>query len=158
MNWHHLLYYSNGKLYWKVSPANRVKIGDEAGNPNKYGYARFAYKGKYYLAHRVIWEMHYGAIPEGMEVDHIDHDRLNNVISNLRLASSSDNSRNMSLRSTNKSGTSGVSWNAARNKWQARVWANGKRIHLGLFETREEAVAVREAANLKHNYHANHGK
>lgn len=158
MNWHHLLCYSNGKLYWKVSPTNRVKVGDEAGNPNKYGYTRFAYKGKYYLAHRVIWEMHYGAIPDGMEVDHIDHDRLNNVISNLRLVSSSDNSRNMSLRSTNKSGTPGVSWNAARNKWQARVWAYGKRIHLGLFETKEEAVAVREAANLKHNYHANHGK
>ena len=158
MVWNDILRYENGKLFWVIPPSTRVKIGDEAGNLNKHGYLRFCYKGKYYLAHRIIWEMHYGAIPAGMEIDHIDHDKVNNLLDNLRLVDSGENSRNMSLRSTNTSGTSGVNWMPANGKWAVRIWANGKRLFLGLYDTKEEAIAVREAANAEHGYHKNHGK
>ena len=92
------------------------------------------------LIHRVIMK------PEkGVEIDHIDGNRLNNQKSNLRFATSSQNKINRGPRKDNKSGFKGVSWHRQRNLWTARVMIDGKYKHLGLFKTPEEAAEAYNA-------------
>lgn len=114
--------------------------------------------GRSHKVHRIIWEMHNGTIPEGMEVDHIDHNRLNNAIENLRLVTHRGNAVNQSLRSTNKSGLNGISWDKARNKWVARIYDHGKQIPLGRYSNIDDAIAARKEAELRYGYFENHGK
>lgn len=109
-----------------------------------------------FQAHRVIWAMTKGKWPLH-DIDHINHDRADNRIVNLREVTRSDNLRNISLRSNNSSGVNGVYWNKARSKWQAYIRHGGKARHLGLFKTLDEAKAARLSANRKFGYHENHG-
>lgn len=91
-------------------------------------------------------------------VDHIDGNGLNNMRSNLRLATRTENVRNSKRPVTNTSGYKGVSWHKARNKWRATIQVNNKHIHLGLFDTPEEAYAAYcEAAIKYHGEFANFG-
>lgn len=157
MNWNEIFEYRDGKLYWKVRTSNRVKIGDEVKHSHRLGYARFSYMGEAYLAHRVIWEMHNGKIPKGMEVDHIWHNPEDNRIENLRLVSHVDNIRNMSKSKANTSGITGVYWVERVSKWSASIKVNYKKIHLGYFESRDKAAKSRARAEIKYGFHENHG-
>jgi hypothetical protein len=76
-------------------------------------------------------------------VDHIDNDRQNNKLINLRFATPQQNQQNRSINKNNKSGTKGVSWNKQRNKWTAQIRINGKLIHLGSFLNKEDAINIR---------------
>lgn len=88
---------------------------------------------------------------DGLEVDHIDGDRLNNRRSNLRPATHSENGRNRPGQSNNRSGAKGVSWHKARGKWQVHIKTDGQKRYLGLFNTVAEAAEVyRVAAELQH--------
>jgi hypothetical protein len=105
------LRYEDGKLYWiaKSAPnANRVKIGDEAFRYDEYGYKRITVNKKNTTCHRVVWEMHNGAIPKGMCIDHINRVRDDNRIENLRLVTQSQNALNSKLKSTNTTGIKGL--------------------------------------------------
>lgn len=81
------------------------------------------------------------AAPDGMEVDHIDGDGLNNKLSNLRLATRAQNAWNCGLHEHNTSGFKGVSWHASKNRWRAQITFYGKRIHIGYFKTPEAAYS-----------------
>lgn len=87
--------------------------------------------------HRLIM-----AAPDGVMVDHVDGDGLNNRRSNLRLASHSENGRNSRTPATNVSGFKGVSWDRSRCKWQAHIRVNGKSKNLGRFDSAELAHAA----------------
>ncbi len=76
-------------------------------------------------------------------VDHIDNDRQNNKLINLRYATSSQNQQNASISSKNTSGTKGVSWNKRDMKWTARITINGKQINLGSFLNKDDAINIR---------------
>ena len=76
-------------------------------------------------------------------VDHIDNNRQNNNLKNLRFATSQENSRNRSLSIKNKSGTKGVNWNKNTNKWTAQICINGKKINLGSFINKDDAINIR---------------
>lgn len=89
------------------------------------------------LVHRIIWEMHNGTIPAGMQIDHIDMDVFNNRIENLRLATTSQNKANNKKYANNTSGFKGVSRD--RTRWKAVIGYGGKRIRLGHYSTPEEA-------------------
>lgn len=104
-------------------------------------------------AHRVAWLVVHGEWPDG-QIDHINGDRSDNRISNLRVVSDAENKRNAKLYSTNKTGVPGVSWDRARGKWQAQCL----RKPLGRFDTFEEAVAARREAERAGNFHPNHGR
>jgi hypothetical protein len=91
----------------------RTKDGKQVGYLNNIGYRQVAFKGRIYSVHRLIWAIHHGQSPDG-EVDHINGDRSDNRICNLRLASSSQNNQNRRLSSRNKSGVKGV----FRTKWK----------------------------------------
>ena len=85
--------------------------------------------------------MHYGKWPEN-EIDHINHDGLDNRRSNLRICSHLQNGRNVLIQRNNKSGFKGVSFykTKKKNPWQAQIRSNGKKIHIGYSPTRLEAA------------------
>ncbi|UXM05344.1 HNH endonuclease motif protein [Salmonella phage F115] len=107
--------------------------------------------------HRVIWEIHNGKIPDGMEVDHIDHNKLNNNIENLRLVSKKENHKNMPLQKNNKSGFCGVCFIERCNKYRSSIKVDGKTKYLGYFIDINDAIKARIDANKIFGFHNNHG-
>jgi len=144
INWNEIFKYGEGKLYWKISPAYNVKVGKSAGNKTGAGYWQVCYKGKFYKLHRVIWEMHNGPIPDNLEIDHIDRNAENNLISNLRLASRVRNAYNRNVMSNNKLGVKGVS--VSGKKFVAYINVNRKTVNLGYYDSVEEASAAYQIA------------
>jgi hypothetical protein len=110
---------------------------------NESGYVVMHVLGRLYRAHRLAWLYVHGVMPT-QEIDHINRDRADNRIANLRLATSSQNKQNTPLRCDNTSGFRGVT--KKRRKWEARIDVDGKAIRLGVFPTPEEASAARQAA------------
>lgn len=157
MDWHNYFTYSNGLLLWKIRKKGR-KLGSAAGSKRSDGYIRVKCSGVDFLAHRIVWEMHYGKIPEGFEIDHINHIRSDNRIENLRIVSRSDNCKNMSISKANKSGFTGVCWSERQSAWHAYINVNRKMIHLGFYSDLNEAIKVRAAAERDNKFHENHGK
>jgi len=94
----------------------------------------------------------------GFEIDHIDQNGLNNQIENLRSVTSEDNARNAKQREDNKSGYTGVCWDNQRQEWMARISADGRRINLGRFTKKREAIFRRRLAEIAAGYHPNHGR
>jgi hypothetical protein len=103
------------------------------------------------LMHRVI-----ARAPDGMEVDHINGNGLDNRPVNLRLATKSQNTMNRTAPSHNTSGVKGVYFNKARSKWQAQITVGGKTTALGRFDTLELASAAYAKANA--NFHGDFGR
>jgi hypothetical protein len=138
--------YQAGYLVWKTHAGNGVRGGAVAGYLSTHdGYSRIMVDGTNHLAHRLVWLFHHGYFPEKC-LDHINRDRADNRIENLREASHSCNLRNTGNRRNNTSGIKGVSWNAARGQWLAHITVAGKLYNLGLLEDFTEAVCLRLAA------------
>ena len=140
-----------GVLAWRISPANRVRVGDRAGWATQ-SYRQVSIEGRSYQEHCVIWLYmtgHWPSYPEE-NIDHIDRDKSNNIWNNLRIVSHSVNGHNAAIRSHNTSGHKGVALFKESNKWMAYISVNGKRIHLGLFNLLEDAVKARKDAEVKY--------
>ena len=158
-----LLHYDKetGIFTWKISRCNSIKIGDEAGNKHNAGYLIIGISilsvPKRYLSHRLAWLYVYGEFPKE-HIDHVNHDRKDNRIDNLREATQKHNCRNASKYKTNKSGINGVNWHKRVKKWRAEIKVNGKKIHLGYSTDKNEAICARLHANKLYKFHANHGK
>jgi len=150
-----LLHYDpdTGVFTWIKTAAHRVPAGTVAGALSNKGYLRIQIDRKIYPAHRLAWLYVHGTWPRGF-VDHINRNRVDNRISNLRDVNASQNVRNCGLRATNTSGYKGVSYWTERKKWAAQIRLNGKNKLLGMFATPEEASAAykkaAETANLEH--------
>lgn len=134
---------------------NAVYPGREAFSP-AHGYMVGRVMGTATRAHRVAWAIVHGAWPAGI-IDHINGDRQDNRLSNLRVVTDAENARNQKVRKNNKSGTMGVRFDRHVGKWIARIGSNGSRQHIGAFETKEDAVAARLAAQCAAGFHENHG-
>lgn len=156
-DWGDIFYYDGINLLWRVSLGCK-KAGDIAGSVTNFGYRDVHYNGKHYLAHRIIWEMHNGPIPEVAEIDHVNHNRLDNRIENLRMVSHSENQKNQKANRMNTSGVTGVHWCKSRCKWVARITVDGKHINLGGFDSKDSAVSARKTAEKRFGFHGNHGK
>lgn len=133
---------ATGVFRWRVSH-QKVKVGDVAGG-TATGYVLISVKGKRYKAHRLAWLYHYGVSPCD-EIDHKNGMPCDNRISNLREATHRQNSKNLKTPTSNTSGIKGVGWYKPRSKWRARITADCKVYHLGLFETRDAAEAAYKA-------------
>jgi len=117
-----------GNLIWKVTNSNNQKIGDIAGSLNpKVGYIRVGINGKKYYAHRLIFLYHKGYLPK--TIDHINCDKVDNRIENLRAATVGQNQHNRKTNANNTSGYKGVSWCKAKKKWATGI--NGDFAHHG---------------------------
>lgn len=158
-----------GSLFWRARPISffedpriwRSWNGRYADTPaftaigtTGYRYGNiFNHKSR---AHQVIWCMVHGEWPD--VIDHIDGDKLNNRIENLRSVSQFENMRNTKLPSDNTSGAIGVFFDARTNRWQAQISENGKTKFLGRCADFGEAVALRKHAEARLGYHPNHGR
>lgn len=133
-----------------------------AGRPavnvaHSHGYLVGRVNSQMYKAHRLAFALHYGRWPEG-EIDHINGDKSDNRISNLREVSTLRNGKNRPKQANNTSGVTGVAYSAAKRKWFARIKVSQKLIHLGYFESMPEAVSARRSAEIKFGFSARHGK
>ncbi len=153
-----------GSLVWKARPYHHFSnlnahrswltrfAGKSVGFVNKKGYlvTGFSGRGLYYL-HRLIWAMVYGAHPEGL-VDHINQNPKDNRLSNLRIATRSENAMNSKVRRTNRSGVKGVHKMKGCERWVAQVAVKGGGpAYLGSFRTLEDAAeAVKAARGARH--------
>jgi hypothetical protein len=148
MNWSYWFSYKDGELFWSINISKtRIQAGIVAGNFDGSGYRQVQLQGKKYMVHRIIWELNNGAIPENMTIDHINQNKSDNRIENLRLASHAENCRNRGLRKDSTTGYKGVSWNKKAQKYSAQVGIDNKQKHLGYFDTAEEAFVVYQKAS-----------
>jgi len=150
-----LFEYRDGEIYYKVS-RSRNKAGEKAGTLCNKKYYRVKIDGKVYLNHRIIFMMHYGYLPK--EIDHIDGNKLNNKIENLRPASHAENQWNTKKRKDSNANVKGVSWHKKNKMWNVKINCNNNRYNIGYFKDLElaELVAI-EARNKYHGEFANHG-
>jgi len=151
-----LFEYKDGELYWKMSFNQKIVIGSKAGGLHRHGYMNIQINKKKYKTHRLVFLYHYGYLPK--EIDHIDNDKTNNNIDNLRPATRSENMKNMGFHSKNKSGAKGVSWHKASNRWTVQLMVNNKKKYFGIYKDIELAdLVAQEARNKYHKEFANHG-
>lgn len=136
-----------GVFKWKVSRKGHVRAGMIAGARKPNGYISIRINKTDYLAHRLAWMLTHEDPGEDMQIDHINGERSDNKIANLRLSSHQQNRWNSKPRSHNKSGVSGVK--ARGKKWVARIKTEGKEIWLGTYSTIEEAKAAYDEAALE---------
>ncbi|VXD04922.1 conserved hypothetical protein [Enterobacterales bacterium 8AC] len=159
----------NGVLVWNTRPDshfintayakswNSRYAGGVAGCVSN-GYKVVSVNKRLYFTHRIIWVMHYGDIPVGYEIDHINHVKDDNRVSNLRLVTHSDNQKNLSMLKNNSSGINGVFSDKRNGNWIAQIKPRGKKTkHLGSFGNKSDAIAARKAAEIKYGFHENHG-
>jgi hypothetical protein len=140
-----------GILTWKkrCSKFSNVVIGSEAGSIGTKGYRRITFTDGQKEAHRIAFLMYYGYLPDC--IDHIDRDPLNNKISNLRCATVAENTRNVGLTKSNKSGYKGISWNSRDMIWQCMISYKSKLKNIGSFKCKHEAARVYNlAARMYH--------
>jgi hypothetical protein len=128
---------------------NSLYAGKQAGG-EKEDYIVIGLDRKIYPAHVLAWLYEYGIYPD-LQVDHVNRIKTDNRISNLRLATNSQNKYNIGKRSTNTSGYKGVSLVKKTGKWFAKICVDGKQIGLGHFITPEEAHAAYCAAATKYH-------
>lgn len=145
-----------GVLRYKISKP-KIKVGDIAGtsSPDAKGYYAIKFDYIKYKRHNLIWNWHYGTIPDDLVVDHIDNVipdiGANDKIENLQLLTYSQNTIKRKMSTLNTSGYFGVHWNARDERWVSRISVGGKRIILGNFHTAEEAaLAYDEGARIYH--------
>jgi len=154
-----LLFYDPeaGFFIRKTNRAGRGKKGDIVGSySSSTSYYSCILDGKSYLMHRLAWLYVYGEWPK--YIDHINHDRLDNRMCNLRNTTYRGNARNKSIYKINKTGFNGVSWVERLKKYQARIKVDGVGINLGFYTRKIDAIGARINANRKYGFHSHHGK
>jgi len=143
-----------GEVVWRVARNSRggfVKPGVAAGWNDSHGYRTVTVMQRDIKLHRLVWLFVHGKWPVG-QIDHVNGNRSDNRISNLREASATVNTQNYhGLRRHNTSGVTGVYWDKRRTVWVAQISASKKHIHLGQFASKDEAAAAVKAARSKYH-------
>jgi hypothetical protein len=140
------LVYNEGKLFWKVDKGKRYLKGQEAGYDHS-GYRRVKIDNKQYLTHQLVWFLHHGYFPKML--DHINGDKKDNRLENLREVAGSQNKMNTALYRNSTTGIKGLTFCPVSGKFKARISVNNKRLFLGSFEDKELAELVLEEARDK---------
>jgi len=140
-----------------VNRRPKAKAGEEAGCVTSNGYRIIKIAGVINCAHRLVFLYMDGEFPPE-QVDHINGNRSDNRRLNLRKVSNRENQRNKSAHPRNTSGFTGVFLHKSASKWVAAIKVDYKTIHLGFFTEKSDAIAARQAANIKYGFHPNHGK
>lgn len=163
-----------GFLFWRARPLEMFKDGGHS-KEHRCNYWNSRYSGKRALnslngqgylcgnvmhvrvrSHRVIWAMETGAWPVD-EIDHENHIRTDNRFINLFEATHQENMKNQKIAVNNTSGITGVSFLKYENVWRAQIGVMNKMISLGNHKLKSDAIAARKIAELKYNFHTNHG-
>jgi hypothetical protein len=138
-----------GLLWWTKQGGPRRRTDKPVGCFDTMSYLSFHTCNmsvqKRFQCHRVAWFLHWGEWPS-RHIDHINNDRSDNRIANLRLASSSENGMNMLKRKGCTSQYKGVSWCAQPKKWRSKIMKDGVQKHLGYYDNEEEAARAYDKA------------
>jgi len=134
-----------GNFFWRVR-RGRQKAGSLAGHADTHGYIMIRVFSKIYMAHRLAFLFVYDRFPIG-DTDHINRNRSDNRIENLREVTRSENNVNSKIRKNNTSGYRGVSWSERDKHYHAYINKDGRRINIGYFrDSKEAAIAYDEKA------------
>lgn len=148
-----------GELVWTSKGNSRkVVVGSRAGSATKRGHRVIRLNGYTYPEHHIIWRLYFGVWPKG-HIDHINHDEMDNRLTNLRDVSQEVNNRNQSLRKDNTTGHIGI-WINNRNskkKFMSEVVFGGKRVHRESHYSIEDAIECRNQVLQEYGFHPNHG-
>lgn len=159
---------NSGRLIWRHRPLEMFKnqhdancwntryAGKDAGTPHVRGYIIVAMVGKRILAHRLVWFLVHSEWPD--QIDHLNGDRTDNRLANLRSVSGSENQKNLKRPKHNTSGVIGVCWDSTKSKWLAQI-KSGRRNHfIGLFDDLASAKRARKLGEKRFGFHPNHGR
>jgi len=163
---HDLFYEVGGVLYWKKRPIqgmwskvfNTRYANKEAGGVDGKGYRRVKYDQSEpsIATHRVVFLLHYGFLPE--VVDHIDGNKINNSIGNLRSATQQKNNYNSRLARHNTSGIKGVNFHKPSKRWRCVMSRKNKTLQVWGFDSKEDASDFMQLwREMEHGEFANHG-
>lgn len=147
----------SGNFFWIKRKSPTCKMGEPIGTESSNGYLMIRIFGKRYYSHRLAWFFHYGKWPSD-QIDHINGNRKDNRISNLRCVSNLENHKNMKMPKTNTSGAVGVSFNKRDKRWYAQIKSRMKTIPLGSSKDFFEACCIRKSAEVRYRFHINHGR
>lgn len=134
----------------RLTSVPKAQIGSAAGTVNAHGGLICRVDYRIFHVHRIVWALHYGEEPPPI-IDHINGNRSDNRIQNLRAATASQNSRNRKIDRRNRVGLKGAHWSSSERKWRSSIRAGGKPIHLGWFRTPEAAHEAYCAAAREHH-------
>lgn len=136
----------------RLRSCGRWMAGDVAGSERADGYTFVVLNGRRYRAHHLAWLYVHGVMPA--VIDHVNRDPSDNRISNLRLATLSENQQNRKQARNNSSGFRGASFNRQKGKWLSQINSKGRHYFLGWYDSAEDAGASYELA--KHALHTFH--
>jgi hypothetical protein len=136
-----------GRFVWRLSGRKHI-AGEYAGCIKPHGYEMIGIDYARYYSHRLVWLYHHGEWPRS-QIDHINGNRSDNRIINLREASHTENQRNRGRQKNNHSGTNGVHWASREQRWIAKIKVHQKTRQIGAFLEKNEAIAARKAAETK---------
>lgn len=140
----HLSYSAaTGQLVWRGIQKFYLK-GREAGAIEAGGYRVIKIKGRTFKAHRLAWLLHYGEWPS-QRIDHIDGDKSNNRVNNLRLATQQQNMMNQRPKATNLNGYKGITYQKSHQSWLAQLTVAGKNLNLGRYKDPADAARAYDA-------------
>jgi len=134
---HKLHYNPDTGIFTWINPIKKTNIGKVAGCTMANGYSYIKINKKLYLSHRLAWIYINGEVTK--ELDHINNNRSDNKISNLRIASKFQNQCNKKVNKNNIYGIKGITLHSKCNKFQARIGLNNKTIYVGLYDDFFEA-------------------
>ena len=143
---------TTGDFFWLNAPSRRLHAGSKAGYVDSRGYVVIKLAGKYRYAHRLAWLVVNGVEPE-CQIDHIDRDKSNNRICNLRLATASQNGQNKPIFNNNKVGVPNICWLPRKDMWQVYVRVNSKSTYVGCYKTLLDAAAARYSFVKRNHSH-----
>lgn len=145
----------SGVFVWKEPTSRKIRRGKVAGSVRADGYIGIRLFTKLYLAHRLAWFYMHGSFPPE-QIDHINGNKQDNRIANLRCVSPAENMRNSPVSVRNKRGIMGVYWNKKGRTWHVQINSSGDFV--GASKDFFEACCMRKSAELSHGYHGNHGR
>lgn len=134
---------NTGNFLWIDNFSRKSKQGKVAGGVTSHGYWRIQLPIGRFYAHRMAWIVCNGDIPKGYEIDHINGNKKDNRISNLRLVTRGQNVMNVGVKNNNTSGVKDVVWDSSRERWRVQITANGKHYYGGRFSSIKQAKEER---------------
>jgi hypothetical protein len=141
--------YRDGELYWKVPKSIRIKVGEKIDGLDCHGYKRVRFNGRLYRVHRIIFLMHYGYMPK--YIDHVNGNRADNRLENLREANAVENACNRAMQSNNSTKVKGVIWRKNIKHYEVSVQVNKIKHYCGIYKDLELAELV--AVMAREKYH-----